>query len=72
MRGPVRTDSLAAMREILARALGIVGRVRKLRRLCLVDRTRIHLDDVEGLGCFVEIEAVPADDESPRQGTEIA
>src|SRR6266851_2195447 len=42
------TDSPAAMRETLARALGIVGRVRKRRRLYLVDRTRIHLDNVEG------------------------
>lgn len=67
-----RADSPAAMREILARALGIVGRVRKLRRLYLVGRTRIHLDDVEGLGSFVELEVVLADGESPDAGMRIA
>lgn len=66
------TNSPAAMRETLARALGVIGRVRKRRRLYLVDRTRIHLDNVEGLGSFVELEVVLAEDESPLQGTEIA
>jgi predicted adenylyl cyclase CyaB len=66
------TDSPAALRETLARALGIVGRVRKHRRLYLVDRTRIHLDDVEGLGSFVELEVVLAESESALQGIEIA
>ena len=66
------TDSPGAMRETLARALGIVGRVRKRRRLYLVGRTRIHLDDVEGLGAFVELEVVLAEGESPGEGEEIA
>lgn len=67
-----RTDTPAEMRETLARALGIVGRVRKQRRLYLVDRTRIHLDNVEGLGSFVELEVVLAEDESPDQGMQVA
>jgi predicted adenylyl cyclase CyaB len=62
----------AALRETLARALGIVGRVRKQRRLYLLDRTRIHLDNVEGLGLFVELEVVLREDESPGQGAETA
>jgi len=66
------TDTPAALRETLARALGIVGRVRKQRRLYLVDRTRIHLDNVEGLGSFVELEVVLAEGESPDAGTQIA
>ena len=66
------TASPAAMRETLARALGIVGRVRKRRRLYLVERTRIHLDNVEGLGSFVELEVVLTEGEPPLQGTEIA
>lgn len=60
------------MRETLGRALGIVGRVRKLRRLYLVGRTRIHLDEVEGLGSFVELEVVLAEGESPDRGREVA
>ncbi len=66
------TGSPAAMRETLARALGVVGRVRKHRRLYLVDRTRIHLDNVEGLGSFVELEVVLGEGESALQGAEIA
>jgi adenylate cyclase class 2 len=32
--------------------------VRKQRRILLLDNVRIHLDDVEGLGTFLELEAV--------------
>jgi predicted adenylyl cyclase CyaB len=32
--------------------------VRKRRRLLLLEHTRIHLDEVEGLGSFVELETV--------------
>ena len=66
------TDTPDAMREALTRALGVVGRVRKHRRLYLVDQTRVHLDDVDGLGCFVELEIVLRDGESAAQGVEIA
>lgn len=66
------TDAPDLLRESLARALGIVGRVRKRRRLYLVDRTRIHLDRVEGLGDFVELEVVLAENESLQDGTTVA
>ena len=46
------------LREALLRSLGEGPVVRKRRELYLNDRTRIHLDSVEGLGCFVEIEVV--------------
>ena len=60
------------LRESLSRALGTVGRVRKRRRLYLVDRTRIHLDEVEGLGAFVELEVVLRDGESAEAGQAVA
>ena len=44
--------------EALDAALGTVVVVSKLRRLFLWEGVRIHLDDVEGLGNFVEFEAV--------------
>lgn len=53
-----------ACREALTRALGLVGRVRKTRWLCRVGRTRIHLDEVEGLGPCLELEVVLGDDEA--------
>ena len=40
--------------------------VRKVRRLFLLDNVRIHLDEVDGLGNFLEFEAVlnPGQDEA--------
>ncbi len=48
----------ARLRATLAHALRTGGTVRKRRHLFLYRRTRIHLDDVEGLGQFVELETV--------------
>jgi adenylate cyclase class IV len=42
----------------LAAALGVRARVEKRRRLLLYLHTRIHLDEVVGLGEFVELETV--------------
>jgi len=57
-----------ALREALARALGETGEVVKRRRLWLRGRTRIHLDEVQGLGCYMELEVVLAPDEAPAAG----
>jgi predicted adenylyl cyclase CyaB len=56
------------LRETLDRALGTIGRVRKLRRLYLCDRTRIHLDQVDGLGDFAELEVVLLEGEAVEDG----
>jgi predicted adenylyl cyclase CyaB len=66
LRTPVA--ALAALRETLALAYGIAGRVRKRRTLYLAGRTRIHVDDVEGLGAFVELEVVLAQGEHLDSG----
>ena len=58
-------DQLA---QVLLSSFGISGRVKKHRTLYLAGRTRIHLDRVEGLGEFVELEVVLAQDESPAAG----
>ena len=42
----------------LAAAHGVRGCIRKQRNLWTLDSTRIHLDEVEGLGAFVELETV--------------
>jgi homotetrameric cytidine deaminase len=47
-----------ALREALEAAHGTEAVVSKRRRLLLWDDVRIHLDDVERLGWFVELEAV--------------
>lgn len=53
-------DDPAATLELLGAALGVTGVVEKRRRLLLWRGVRIHLDDVAGLGNFVELEAVAA------------
>ena len=47
--------------EAFDAALGTVVVVSKRRRLFLWEGVRIHLDEVEGLGSFVEFEAVLPD-----------
>jgi homotetrameric cytidine deaminase len=49
-----------AFRAALDAALGILVVVEKRRRLLLHENVRIHLDEVDGLGSFVELEAVAA------------
>jgi adenylate cyclase class IV len=53
----VYTPDAALMRDLLSAALGVLGIVRKRRTLLLLDSVRIHLDNVEELGQFIEIEA---------------
>jgi len=60
------------LREALTQAYGVVGRVRKLRYLFMAGRTRIHLDRVEGLGDFLELEVVLRPDESNGAGVQEA
>jgi homotetrameric cytidine deaminase len=55
-RVPVRDAS--ALREALDAAYGTLVTVTKQRRLLLWEGVRIHLDDVEGLGSHLELEAV--------------
>lgn len=51
----------STLKSVLAYALGEAGCVRKRRRLLLIEHTRIHLDEVEGLGSFAELETVITD-----------
>ena len=72
----VPVPDAAALREALARGCGLLGRVRKERVLLLVSdggfTTRIHLDRVEGLGDFMELEVVLQDGQSDADGADVA
>ena len=77
--GPKLSDYLLApapepesLREVLTRGLGKLGRVRKQRILLLVGATRIHLDRVEGLGDFLELEVTLQDGQTETEGRTIA
>lgn len=61
-----------ALRATLALAYGTAGRVKKTRTLFIVGQTRVHLDDVEGLGHFVELEVVLEPEQTAGQGEAIA
>jgi predicted adenylyl cyclase CyaB len=58
----IEIDDGATLCAALANALGIRGTVVKRRRLLLWRSVRIHLDDVEQLGTFIELEAVAPPD----------
>jgi adenylate cyclase class IV len=64
----VPVPDAAALHETLARACGVLGRVRKRRLLLLAGRTRIHLDRVEGLGDFIELEVVMQEGQDDAEG----
>ena len=62
------TSAPDSLRESLSLAYGQVGRVIKHRILFLVGRTRVHLDKVDRLGHFLELEVVLADGEHSDAG----
>ncbi len=62
----------AGLREALARGLGLRGRVRKQRWLVQLGATRIHIDRVDGLGDFMELEVVLQDTQTDAEGVAIA
>ena len=51
-------DDVEQARSMFTAALGVRGIVRKKRRLFRVGRTRVHFDEVQGLGAFIELEVV--------------
>jgi adenylate cyclase class IV len=61
-----------ALRSLLASALGVSGQVDKRRLLYHLGRTRVHLDEVVGLGSFLELEVELAPDEPAEAGAEEA
>lgn len=67
-----RTPDPATVLDILTKTLGMVGVVKKTRTLYLVGQTRIHIDEVEELGDFLELEVVLRDDQSEQDGKRIA
>ena len=61
-----------SLKAALAAALGVRAVVKKRRMLFLTDQARIHLDEVEGLGWFIELEIVLRPDQSETEGQVIA
>ncbi len=68
----VAIEDPPALCQTLALALGIRGVVKKTRWVYLVGQTRIHLDNIEGLGEFLELEVVLSPNQPPEEGQRIA
>jgi homotetrameric cytidine deaminase len=62
----VRVEAAGALKEALDAALGTLVVVEKRRRLLLWEGVRIHLDEVDGLGAFVELEAPEEGDQEAK------
>jgi predicted adenylyl cyclase CyaB len=70
VRAPVSEP--APLKEALSLALGVRAVVRKKRTVFFVGQTRVHLDQVDGLGDFIELEVVLEPKESHADGVAIA
>jgi predicted adenylyl cyclase CyaB len=77
--GPKRSDYHIShtadpenLKRVLELAYGVRGTVHKTRYLYRVGQTRIHLDDVAGLGQFMELEVVLRDGQGDEEGQAIA
>lgn len=56
------------LKRVLTDALGVLAIVDKVRGLWLWDNVRIHLDRVEGLGNFIEFEAILSEEYNDADG----
>ena len=61
-----------SMRKLLGDALGETQVVKKKRRLFMVGQTRLHFDEVSGLGRFIELEVCLKKGQSAASGAKIA
>ena len=56
----------------LSRSYGISGHVDKKRTLIMIGQTRVHIDEVENLGNFMELEVVLEENQTVEYGEKIA
>jgi predicted adenylyl cyclase CyaB len=68
----LETRDPALLKLILTAALGARGVVRKQRLLYMVKNCRVHLDNVQGLGTFMELEIVLSENQSEQEGETFA
>lgn len=52
----LEANTCTEIESILTASNGCAGIVKKTRQLYMIGQTRVHIDDVEGLGHFLELE----------------
>jgi len=65
------TSKPLELRQLLTNALGESVTVKKKREVYMAGQTRIHLDEVDGLGSFIEVEVVLSPNQTPEEGRSI-
>ncbi|XP_017768028.1 PREDICTED: uncharacterized protein LOC108556418 [Nicrophorus vespilloides] len=68
----VQAPNVNSLNNVLSKALGTIGDVKKIRQLFIVGQTRIHVDKVENLGDFMELEVVLKQEQTLEDGQKIA
>lgn len=56
-----KSDPNSSLKEILLKSLGSLVIVDKQREIYFIENVKFHIDTVENLGTFVEIEAIDSD-----------
>lgn len=56
-----------SLKDILTKSLGIKAVVDKKRKIYFIENVKFHFDTVEGLGTFVEVEAIDRDGNIGRE-----
>uniref|UniRef100_A0A915E5J7 CYTH domain-containing protein n=1 Tax=Ditylenchus dipsaci TaxID=166011 RepID=A0A915E5J7_9BILA len=68
----VNVENAGLLKQVLDMAIGTKGELKKKRSLFIYGQTRIHVDEVEGLGNFVELEVCLNDEQGLQTGQLIA
>ncbi|MBU2530956.1 MAG: class IV adenylate cyclase [Elusimicrobia bacterium] len=67
-----QTKDAKVLKSVLSKAMGTTKVIRKKRMVFFVAQTRIHFDEVEGLGKFIEIEVCLKKNQLRLSGLDIA
>ncbi|KFM60157.1 hypothetical protein X975_02024, partial [Stegodyphus mimosarum] len=66
------SEEAEGLKNVLASSLGILGVINKQRHLLMCGQTRIHVDHVEHLGHFMELEVMLNEEQTLEEGQLIA